>query len=83
MEKSWISEINEQELISWRRELHQHPELSFHEQKTAAFVEEKLKSFSHIDVLHPSDTSVLGVLKGKENGKTILLRADMDALPMR
>lgn len=40
MEKSWISEINEQELISWRRELHQHPELSFHEQKTAAFVEE-------------------------------------------
>ena len=67
MEKSWISEINEQELISWRRELHQHPELSFHEQKTAAFVEEKLKSFSHIDVLHPSDTSVLGVLKGKEN----------------
>lgn len=57
--------------------------MSFHEQKTAVFVEEKLKSFSHVEVLHPSDTSVLGVLKGKESGKTILLRADMDALPMR
>ncbi|MEK5389673.1 amidohydrolase [Margalitia sp. FSL K6-0131] len=71
-----------QEAIEWRRYLHAHPELSFHEVNTAKFVYETLKAFGGIDVTRPTKTSVLGVLKGSLPGKTIAIRADMDALPI-
>lgn len=68
--------------IRLRRQIHRHPELGNQEMKTADLVAETLKSLG-IEVSRPVGTSVVGVLKGAQPGKTIALRADMDALPVR
>lgn len=68
--------------IRLRRQIHQHPELGNQEVKTADLVAETLNSLG-IEVLRPVGTSVVGVLKGDQPGKTIALRADMDALPVQ
>lgn len=72
----------EPQLIAWRRDLHQHPELGNREVRTAALVARELRGFG-IEVRERiAVTGVLGVLKGKLPGPTIALRADMDALPV-
>ncbi len=74
------------EITGWRHELHQHPELSFDVQRTAAFVADKLKSFGVDEVVTGiGRTGVVGVIKGAKGngGRAIGLRADMDALPIR
>ncbi|MGG1688712.1 M20 family metallopeptidase [Heyndrickxia ginsengihumi] len=71
-----------QEVIEWRRYLHAHPELSFEEVETANFVYNTLQSFGGIELSRPTNTSVLGIIKGASPGKTIAIRADMDALPI-
>lgn len=71
------------EVIKWRRYLHAHPELSFYEEKTSDFVFETLKSFGDIELSRPTKTSVLGIIKGDSPGKTLAIRADMDALPIQ
>ncbi|MBN9886323.1 M20 aminoacylase family protein [Salipiger abyssi] len=70
-------------LTEWRRHLHRHPELLFDCVKTAAFVTEKLRSFG-ISEIHEgiAQTGVVAVIEGRAPGRTIALRADMDALPM-
>lgn len=74
----------EEQVISWRRHLHQHPELSFQEHETAQFVEQQLRSMTGLSITRPTETSVLAVLKGNAGpGPTVLLRADMDALPIQ
>lgn len=73
----------EEDLINWRRHLHQNAELSFKEFNTSKFIKEKLMSFGNIEVSSPTETSVLGVLKGWKPGKTIAIRADIDALPIQ
>ena len=71
------------QVIEWRRFIHQNPELSNREFKTAKFVEEKLRSFGNIEVRTGiAKTGVVGILKGVQPGPTIGLRADMDALPV-
>ncbi|WP_337269323.1 M20 aminoacylase family protein [Oryzifoliimicrobium ureilyticus] len=72
------------EVAEWRRHIHARPELLFDVEETAAFVVEKLKSFGVDDVVTGlGRTGVVGIIKGKaDNGRTIGLRADMDALPM-
>jgi amidohydrolase len=73
------------EITAWRRHLHQHPELQFDVHETAAFVEEKLRSFGISDITTGiGRTGVVAVIEGKTNtsGRTIGLRADMDALPI-
>lgn len=69
-------------VIEWRRYLHQHPELSFEEVKTSQFVYDTLKSFGNIELSRPTKTSVVGRIKGGKPGKTLAIRADMDALPI-
>ena len=69
------------EVISWRRHLHQHPELSFHEERTSQFVAERLEEFG-IEVSRPTPTSVLGRLFGSRPGRVLAMRADIDALPI-
>ena len=70
------------ELISWRRFLHQHPELAFEEENTKQFIQKKLKEFG-IESKILAKTGVVALLTGKEQGPTIALRADMDALPIQ
>jgi amidohydrolase len=74
------------ELTAFRRDLHAHPELGFEEVRTAARVAEALR-VSGVDEVHTGigKTGVVGVIRGKQSasGRSIGLRADMDALPMR
>ena len=70
-------------IISTRRDIHQHPELAFDEHRTSKLVATRLESMG-IDVqTGVGKTGVVGTLKGENDGKTIALRADMDALPMQ
>ncbi len=70
------------EILEIRRHIHANPELSFEEFKTADFIEKKLSSFGINDVERIAKTGVTFTLKGKEEGKIIALRADIDALPI-
>jgi len=70
-------------IISTRRDIHQHPELAFDEHRTAQLVADRLQSFGMDVQTGVGKTGVVGILKGNSSGKTIALRADMDALPMQ
>ena len=77
-----IAELNA-EMSAWRRDLHAHPELGFQEQRTADFVAAQLKSFG-IEVHRGiGKTGVVGALRGGSSGRSVGLRADMDALPIQ
>lgn len=70
------------EFIEIRHHLHAHPELSYEEYDTSAFVQQKLQSWG-IPFVVMAKTGVVGLLKGKNPGKRVVaLRADMDALPI-
>jgi amidohydrolase len=71
-----------EEVIGWRRHLHRNPELSFEEEETSRFVYETLESFGGLELSRPTPTSVVARLVGEGPGRTIALRADMDALPI-
>ncbi|BDX37014.1 N-acyl-L-amino acid amidohydrolase [Tenuifilaceae bacterium CYCD] len=79
----WETNIPIDQVIAWRRHIHQNPELSFKEVKTSEYVAGVLKSFGNIEVIRPTATSVIGILHGAKPGKTIAFRADMDALPVQ
>ena len=64
------------------KDLHAHPELSFQETRTAGFAASKLKEFGFEVLEQVGRTGVVGILRNGE-GKTVLARADMDALPVR
>ncbi len=71
------------QVITWRRHLHRHPELSFHETETSQFVAETLASFGGLEISRPTPTSVMARLKGEAGpGPTLAIRADIDALPI-
>ncbi len=67
-------------VVAWRRDIHEHPELSGQETRTAALVEAHLKSLG-LEVRRMAGTGVVGVLRGGRPGKVVALRADLDALP--
>ncbi len=69
------------EVVQLRRDFHRHPELGTKEHRTAAKVEEYLNGIG-IPTHRVSGTGVVGLIRGAKPGKTILLRADMDALPV-
>lgn len=72
-----------EEMVGWRRYLHQNPELSFHEYRTADFVASHLRSWD-IEVRQGvGGNGVVGLLRGSGEGPTVALRADMDALPIQ
>ncbi|MFJ5767005.1 M20 family metallopeptidase [Lysinibacillus sp. NPDC093210] len=74
-----------QQVIAWRQHLHMHPELSHQEHETANYIYNQLITFPHLEVKRLTETSVCAFLKGTKtegNGHTILLRADIDALPI-
>ena len=78
-----IADKIEKKVIKWRRDIHQNPELSNREFKTAAKVAKHLRSLG-IDVeTEVAHTGVVGLLKGGKSGKVVALRADMDGLPVK
>jgi amidohydrolase len=79
-----LSDKYSQDVIASRRHLHAHPELSYQEFKTAAYVASTLRSFGMEPMEGIATTGVLAEVKGKNPGKKLVaLRADMDALPIR
>lgn len=71
------------DVAEWRRHLHRHPELLYAVEGTASFVAAKLRSFGVDEVVGGiGRTGVVGVIRGRAPGRTIGLRADMDALPI-
>ncbi|MBI2756685.1 MAG: amidohydrolase [Chloroflexi bacterium] len=75
------SDLREQ-LVALRRDLHQHPELAHQETRTAAIVAEWLGALDLRVRTHVGSTGVVATLRGDLPGPTVLLRADMDALPL-
>ena len=72
-----------EQMTSWRRDFHRHPELAFEEKVTSGKVAALLESFGGIDVHRGlAGTGVVGVLKSGSSERSIALRADMDALPI-
>jgi amidohydrolase len=71
------------EVIAWRRDIHEHPELGNNEHRTAALVAEHLRSLGLEVRTEVGVTGVVGVLRGGRPGPVVALRADMDALPVR
>ena len=72
--KDWLVEI--------RRTIHMHPELGFEEIETSNLIRKWLERFGLEVKTGIAKTGVVGLLRGKEAGKTVAIRADMDALPM-
>ncbi|MBP2832770.1 amidohydrolase [Aquimarina sp. U1-2] len=72
----------ENKVIEWRRDFHQNPELSNREFKTAKKIAEHLKGLGIQVTENVAKTGVVGILKGDNPGKTVALRADIDALPV-
>ena len=73
----------ETDIIETRRYLHAHPELSFQEEKTTAFLESSLHKIGLVPQRFPNYFGVWADIHGAESGKTVLLRADIDALPLQ
>jgi len=73
----------ESKTITWRHHLHQYPELSNREFKTAAYVETHLRSLGLEVRKEIAHTGVVGILRGGKPGPVIALRADMDGLPIK
>lgn len=73
--------VDRAQLVATRRDLHQHPELGFEETRTATLAAERLKSLGYDVKSGVGKTGVVAVRRGG-NGRCVLLRADMDALPV-
>lgn len=69
-------------VVSWRRDIHEHPELSGQETRTAALVAAHLKQLGLEVQTGVGGTGVVGLLRGGRPGPVVALRADMDALPV-
>ena len=77
-----LTDKYEDQVIANRRKIHENPELAFEEYETSAFVKSELKNYG-IEIQEGTPgTGVVGILEGKSAGKVLLLRADMDALPI-
>lgn len=70
------------EVVDTRRHLHRHPEISFEEHGTSRFVEQRLRELGLTVQECPTPTGALAVLETGRPGRTVMLRADIDALPI-
>jgi amidohydrolase len=71
----------DEDVVAWRRHLHRHPEISFEERETSAWIADRLAGFA-LEVKRPTETSVVARLSTGRPGPTVALRADIDALPI-
>ncbi|MFN8515767.1 MAG: M20/M25/M40 family metallo-hydrolase [Thermomicrobiales bacterium] len=70
------------EVVANRRYLHQNPELAFQEENTSRYIAEKLTEIGIAHQTGIAKTGIVGIIEGARPGKTVLLRADIDALPI-
>jgi amidohydrolase len=70
------------QVVTWRRDFHQHPELGNRETRTAKVIADELRRLGYDVQTGVAHTGVVAVLKGGKPGPTVALRADMDALPV-
>jgi len=70
-----------EEVVSIRRDVHAHPEQGFKEKRTSDLILRKLKSYG-VEAKRVCDTGIIGLIKGAMPGPTILIRADIDGLPV-
>ncbi|MFN8571010.1 MAG: amidohydrolase [Gemmatimonadaceae bacterium] len=73
----------EPKVVAWRRDIHEHPELSNNEKRTAKLVADHLRSLGIEVQTEVAHTGVIGILRGGKPGPVVALRADMDALPVK
>ncbi len=73
----------QQELVQWRRQIHQQPELGFQEEQTAAFIAAQLTAWGVPHQTGIAHTGIVATLKGHAPGPVLGIRADMDALPIQ
>jgi len=73
----------QEKVIQWRRDIHQHPELGDQETRTSGLVADHLRNLGLEVLTGVGGTGVVGILKGAKPGRTVALRADMDALPIQ
>ena len=78
----YLTEAKQLDLVSWRRDLHRHPELGFHEIRTAGIVARHLGELGMEIQTGVGRTGVVGVLDGRQPGPVVMVRFDMDALPI-
>ena len=71
------------QVVAWRRHLHRHPEVAFHEVATSHFIHETLTAIPGLTVRRLTPTSVVADLEGALPGPLVAVRADIDALPIR
>jgi amidohydrolase len=83
--RSYRNEVEalREQLIAWRRDFHEHPEIAFEEVRTSQKVAEILTQFGLEVQYGVGKTGVVGILEGSGDGPTVLVRADMDALPVQ
>lgn len=85
LKKEWLETINSRkdQVIAYRRYLHQFPEPSFQEYETSQYIYGEMCKLKNVEVSRPTETSVLVKITGGKPGKKIGLRADIDALPIQ
>ena len=83
MDTMELVKAQEQEMIQMRRHIHQNPELSNQEFQTTKLIQEKLTGYGVEIADIGLKTGVVGILKGRFPGKTLAIREDIDALPMK
>ncbi|MBW4538051.1 MAG: amidohydrolase [Myxacorys chilensis ATA2-1-KO14] len=71
------------QLVTWRRTLHQRPELGFTEKLTADFIAQKLQDWGIPHQTEIAQTGIVATLEGNRPGRVLAIRADMDALPVQ
>ena len=77
-----LAAAGQAQVVAWRRDLHEHPELGNEETRTARLIAAQLQSLGLEVQTGVARTGVVGILKGGKPGRTVALRADMDALPL-
>jgi amidohydrolase len=76
------AEALREQLVAWRRDFHMHPELGLQEYRTAGIVADRLRELGFQVQTGVAETGVVGLLEGQQTGPVVMLRFDMDALPI-
>ena len=72
-----------EQLVAWRRDFHMHPELGYQEHRSAEIITERLRQLGYQVQTGIAHTGIVGLLQGKEAGPVVMVRFDMDALPIK